>query len=44
MFSKVLCGLQIVSLLLLIGKADEIRDKIKKYGEITEEKITDDGF
>ncbi len=26
MFSKVLFGLQIVSLLLLIGKVDEIRD------------------
>ena len=44
MFSKVLFGLQIVSLLLLIGKVDEIRDKIKKYEEINEEKITDDGF
>ncbi|MCH7723850.1 MAG: Z-ring formation inhibitor MciZ [Bacteroidetes bacterium] len=29
---------------VLIGKADEIRDKIKKYGEVTEKKITDDGF
>ena len=27
-----------------IGKADEIRDKVKKYGEVTEKKITDDGF
>ena len=29
---------------VLVGKADEIRDKIKKYGEVTEKKITDDGF
>jgi len=29
---------------VLIGKADEMRDKVKKYGEVTEKKITDDGF
>ena len=29
---------------VLVGKADEIRDKIKKYDELTEKKITDDGF
>jgi len=29
---------------VLVGKADEIRDNIKKYGELTERKITDDGF
>ncbi len=29
---------------VLVGKADEIRDKVKKYGEVTEKKITDDGF
>ncbi len=29
---------------VLVGKAGEIRDKVKKYGEVTEKKITDDGF
>lgn len=29
---------------VLIGKADEIRDKVNKYGKVTEKKITDDGF
>jgi predicted Zn-dependent peptidase len=29
---------------VLIGKADEIKDKVNKYGEVTEKKITDDGF
>ena len=29
---------------VLVGKADEIRDKVIKYGEVTEKKITDDGF
>jgi len=29
---------------VLISKADEIRDKVKKYGEITEKNIDDDGF
>ncbi len=29
---------------VLIGKADEIRDKVKNYGEITEKNIEDDGF
>jgi hypothetical protein len=29
---------------VLIGKADEIKDIVKKYGEVTEKKITDDGF
>ena len=29
---------------VLIGKADEIRDKVKKYGEVTEKNIEDDGF
>jgi len=29
---------------VLIGKADEIRDKIKKYGELVEKSIEDDGF
>ena len=29
---------------VLIGKANEIRDKAKKYGKVTEKKITDDGF
>ena len=29
---------------VLIGKADEIRDKVEKYGEMTEKNIDDDGF
>jgi len=29
---------------VLIGKADEIRNKLNKYGKVTEKKITDDGF
>jgi len=29
---------------VLIGKASEIRDKVKKYGEITEKEITAEGF
>ncbi len=29
---------------VLIGKADEIRDKVKNYGEVTEKNIEDDGF
>ena len=29
---------------VLVGKADEIKDKVKKYGEVTEKKISDDGF
>ncbi|MBT8385773.1 MAG: insulinase family protein [Ignavibacteria bacterium] len=29
---------------VLVGKADEIRDKIKKYGEVTEKNIEDNGF
>ncbi|MGD8306599.1 MAG: pitrilysin family protein, partial [Ignavibacteria bacterium] len=29
---------------VLIGKADEIRDKVKKYGELTEKNIDDDGY
>ena len=29
---------------VLVGKADEIRDEVNKYGEVTEKKITDDGF
>ena len=29
---------------VLIGKADEIRDEIKKYGKVTEKKIIDDEF
>ncbi len=29
---------------VLIGKADEIRDKVKKYGEVMEKNIKDDGF
>ncbi|WP_031526830.1 M16 family metallopeptidase [Dyadobacter crusticola] len=29
---------------ILIGKADEIRDQVKKYGEITEKQIKADGF
>ncbi|WP_138477428.1 M16 family metallopeptidase [Dyadobacter bucti] len=29
---------------VLIGKADEIRDQVKKYGEITEKQIKADGF
>jgi predicted Zn-dependent peptidase len=29
---------------VLVGKADEIRDKVKKYGKVTEKKIADDGF
>jgi len=29
---------------VLIGKADEIRDAVAKYGEMTEKEIKDDGF
>jgi predicted Zn-dependent peptidase len=29
---------------VLIGKADEIREQVKKYGEITEKQIKADGF
>ena len=29
---------------ILIGKADEIRDQVKKYGEVVEKSIDDDGF
>ncbi|NQT25004.1 insulinase family protein [candidate division KSB1 bacterium] len=29
---------------VLIGKADEIRDMVKKYGELSEKEIKDDGF
>jgi zinc protease len=29
---------------VLIGKASEIKDKVSKYGEITEKEITDDGY
>ena len=29
---------------VIIGKASEIRDKVKKYGEIIEKEITEDGF
>jgi predicted Zn-dependent peptidase len=29
---------------VLIGKASEIRDKVKKYGEVTEKEITAEGF
>jgi predicted Zn-dependent peptidase len=29
---------------VLIGKADEIREKVKKYGEVIEKNIEDDGF
>jgi predicted Zn-dependent peptidase len=29
---------------VLIGKASEIREKVKKYGELVEKDITDDGF
>jgi predicted Zn-dependent peptidase len=29
---------------VLVGKADEIRDIVAKYGEVTEKNITDDGF
>jgi predicted Zn-dependent peptidase len=29
---------------VLIGKANEIRDAVKKYGELTEKEITTDGF
>jgi len=29
---------------VLIGKADEIRDKVKKYGELIEKNIEEDGF
>lgn len=29
---------------VLVGKGDEIRDAVKKYGEVTEKKITEDGF
>lgn len=29
---------------VLIGKADEIRDRVKKYGEVTEKNIVENGF
>ena len=29
---------------VLVGKADEIRDAVKKYGKVTEKNIKDDGF
>ena len=29
---------------VLIGKADEIREKVKKYGEVTEKQIKAEGF
>ena len=29
---------------VLVGKADEIRDAVKKYGKITEKEIKDEGF
>ena len=29
---------------VLIGKADEIRDQVKKYGEISEKQLKADGF
>ena len=29
---------------VIIGKASEIRDKVKKYGEVIEKNIVDDGF
>ncbi len=29
---------------VLIGKASEIRDKVKKYGEVTEKEIKAEGF
>jgi hypothetical protein len=29
---------------VLIGKADEIRDDVKKYGKITEKNLSEDGF
>ena len=29
---------------VLIGKADEIKDKVKKYGEVIEKNIEEDGF
>ena len=29
---------------VLIGKAGEIKEKVKKYGELTEKEITEDGF
>jgi hypothetical protein len=29
---------------VLIDKADEIRDKMKKYGEVIEKNIEDNGF
>lgn len=29
---------------VLVGKADEIRDKVKKYGDVTEKDIEEDGF
>ncbi len=29
---------------VLIGKANEIRDKVKKYGEVTEKNIDNNGF
>lgn len=29
---------------VIVGKASEIRDIVKKYGEITEKEITEDGF
>ena len=29
---------------VLIGKADEIKDQVSKYGTITEKSIDEDGF
>ncbi len=29
---------------VIIGKSSEIKDIVKKYGEVTEKQITDDGF
>lgn len=29
---------------VLIGKADDIREKVQKYGELSEKEISDDGF
>ena len=29
---------------VLVGKADEIRDSVKKYGALTEKEIKDEGF
>jgi hypothetical protein len=29
---------------VLIGKADEIREKVSKYGEVTEKAIKEEGF